>query len=155
MLYRDIALLGTLVLKLYVNVIQSSVYCYQIIIKTFLSPSRFKPATDVVCHDISVSLPTLSSTLLFLKTESCIREPIIRNQLLFHALYLSDDRVRLICLFFCASTVNMPSANGQQISVGNTKSSENSQTIALSCAYRTNINIKWLRKSPVCLINSS
>ena len=37
----------------------------------------------------------LPGTYLFIKTESCIREPIIRNQLLFHSLYLPDDRVRL------------------------------------------------------------
>ena len=36
MLYRDIALLGTLVLKLHVNAIQSPVHYYQIIKKTFL-----------------------------------------------------------------------------------------------------------------------
>ena len=36
--------------------------------------------------------------VVILKTESCIR-----NQLLFHAFYLSDDRVRLK---FCESTVN-------------------------------------------------
>ena len=34
------------------------------------------------------------------KTESCIRKPKIGNQLLFHAFYLSDDRVRLK---FCES----------------------------------------------------
>ena len=48
----------------------------------------------------------------------------------------------------------MPYANGQQISVGNTKGSENSQTVALGCVYRTSISIKWLRKIPACSINS-
>ena len=54
----DIALLGTLVLKLYVNVIQSPEHHYQIIKKTFLSPSGIKPATYVLSHNISVTLPT-------------------------------------------------------------------------------------------------
>ena len=36
MLYRDIALLGKLVLKLYVNAVQSPVHYYQIIKKIFL-----------------------------------------------------------------------------------------------------------------------
>ena len=60
----------------------------------FLPPSGIEPATDVLYHNVSVALPTL---------------------------YLSDDRVRLK---FCESTVNMPYANGQQIRVENTKSSE-------------------------------
>ena len=54
---RDI---GTL--KLYANVIQSSVLYYQIIKKTFLSPMGIEPATDVLCHNISVALPTLLSS---------------------------------------------------------------------------------------------
>ena len=59
MLYRDIALLGTLVLKLYVNAIQSPVHNYQIIKKIhILSPSGIKPATDVLSHNISVAFPT-------------------------------------------------------------------------------------------------
>ena len=31
--------------------------------KTFLSPSGIEPATDVLCHDISVALPTLLSSI--------------------------------------------------------------------------------------------
>ena len=58
-LQRRLALLGTLVLKLYVNAIQSPVHYYQIIKKTSLSPSGIEPATDVLCHNISVALPTL------------------------------------------------------------------------------------------------
>ena len=45
-------------------------------------------------------------------------------------------------IYFCESTVNMHYSNGQQISVGNTKGSENSQTLAFSRAYRTYISIK-------------
>ena len=63
MLYRDIALLETLlVLKLYVNAIQSPVHYYQVIKKPFLSPSGIEPATDVLCHNISVAIPTLLSS---------------------------------------------------------------------------------------------
>ena len=84
------------------------------------------------------------------KTESCIRKKLIRNQLLFHALYLSDDRVRLK---FCDSTVNMPYANRQYAlcqrstesnSAKNTKF-RNSQNVALSCVYHTNVGIKCLQ----------
>ena len=45
------------------------------------------------------------------KTESSIRNKEIRNQLLLHVLYLSDDRVRLK---FSESAVNMLYSNGQQ-----------------------------------------
>ena len=93
--------------------------------QSFLSPSGIEPAKDILCHNVSVALPTLC---------------------------LSDDKVRLK---FCESTVNMPYANGHLIRVENTKSSENSLTIALSCVYRTNISIMWLRKSPAYLINLS
>ena len=56
-LQRRLTLLGTLVLKLYVkNAIQSPVHYYQIIKKTFLSPSGIEPATDVLGHNISVAL---------------------------------------------------------------------------------------------------
>ena len=40
----------------------------------------------------------------------------------------------------------MPYVNGQQVRVENTKSSENSQTVALSCAYCTTISIKVATK---------
>ena len=43
--------------------------------KTFLSPSGIEAATDVLCHNISVALPTLLSTMVvvMVKSESCIR----------------------------------------------------------------------------------
>ena len=106
-LYRDIDLLGTLVIKLYVNAIQNPVHYYQIIKKKLSCRHRGLNPRRTFCA--------------------------ITFQLLFQRYYLSDVRVRLN---FCESTVNMPYANGQQISVGNTKSLENSQTVALSCAYQ-------------------
>ena len=92
-----------LTLKPYANITQNPVLFYQIIEIPLMSPAGIEPATDVLCHNISVALPTLLSTMVvvIIKTESCIRKPKIRNQLLFHAFYLSDDRVRLK---FCEST---------------------------------------------------
>ena len=49
--------------------------------------------------------------IVIANTKSCIRNKEIRNQLLFHVLYLSDDRIRLK---FCESTVKTLYANGQQ-----------------------------------------
>ena len=53
------------------------------------------------CAIIFQLLFQLYYLVVIAKTESCIREPKIRNQLLFHALYLSDDRVCVcVCVFF-------------------------------------------------------
>ena len=57
MLYRDIASLGILVLKLHVNAIQSPVYYYQIYKKKFLVTMGIEPGTYVLNHNISVALP--------------------------------------------------------------------------------------------------
>ena len=59
MLFRDKDLLGTLVLKLYVNAIQSQYIIARLVKKSFLSPSRIEPVTYVLSHNISVVLPTL------------------------------------------------------------------------------------------------
>ena len=56
MLYRDIARLGTLVLKLHLNTIQSPVHYYQIN-KNVLVAMAIEPATYVRNHNISVTLP--------------------------------------------------------------------------------------------------
>ena len=56
MLYGDIARLGTLVLKLHVNAIQSPVHYYQIIKKNFLDAMRIEPATYILNYNISVAL---------------------------------------------------------------------------------------------------
>ena len=57
MLYRDIARLGSLVLKLHVNAIQSSVRYYQIYKKNFLVATEVEPGTYVLNRNISVALP--------------------------------------------------------------------------------------------------
>ena len=57
MLYRDIARLGILLLKLHVNTIQSPVHYYQIIKKKFFVAMGIEPATYVLNHNISVALP--------------------------------------------------------------------------------------------------
>ena len=57
MLYRNIARLGILVLKLHVNAIQSPVNFYQIIKKNNLDAMGIEPATCVLNHNISVILP--------------------------------------------------------------------------------------------------
>ena len=67
MLYRGIARLGILVLKLHVNAIQSPVHYYQIIKENFLVATGIEPATYLLNHNISVVLPrfiTLSQLLL-------------------------------------------------------------------------------------------
>ena len=71
------------------------------------------------------------------RTESCIREPKIRNQLLFHALYLSDDRVRLKILGIISQYVLRQQSTGSG-SAENTMF-RNSQNVLLSCVYRANI----------------
>ena len=112
---------------------QDPVLFYRIVNKTLMSPSGIEPATDVLCDNISVALSILLPTLVVViaKTESCIREPKIRNQLLFHAFYLPDDKIRLIFVFESRSDrdkliipvkeytppVNAPYANGQQSEV--------------------------------------
>ena len=77
---------------------QDPVLFYRIINKTPMSPSGIEPATDVLCHNISVAFQSCYLVVIA-KTESCVREPKIRNQLLFHAFYLPDDKVRLIFVF--------------------------------------------------------
>ena len=62
MLYINIALLGTLVLKLYVNAIQSPIHYYQIYKKNFLDAMEIEPATYVLNHNISVALPYFYTT---------------------------------------------------------------------------------------------
>ena len=67
MLYRNIARLGILVLKLHVNAVQSSVNYNRIYKKNFPVTMGIKPATYVLNHNISVVLPcliTLSQLLL-------------------------------------------------------------------------------------------
>ena len=70
----------------------------------------------------------------------------IRNQLLFHAFYLSDDRVRLK---FCEPTVNglyqsnLVHSFQVQRKIKNVQKSSN---LILSCVYRSNISIKWLQE---------
>ena len=109
---------------------QDPVLFYRIINKTLMSPSGIERATDVLCHNISVALSILLPSS-FAKTESCVSEPKIRNQLLFHAFYLPDDKVRLFFDFESRSDcdkliipvkeytppVNTPYANGQQSEV--------------------------------------
>ena len=51
--------------QLYVNAIQSPVHCFQVIKKSFMSPSGIEPATHVLCHNISVTLPTLLCSSYF------------------------------------------------------------------------------------------
>ena len=82
-LQRRLTLLGTLVLKLYANAIQSPVHYYQLIKKNY-------------CRHRGLNPRRTFCAIIF--------------QLLFHTSYwyLSDDRVRLR---FCDSTVNMPYAN--------------------------------------------
>ena len=73
MLYINIALLGTLVLKLYVNAIQSPIHYYQIIKKYLLDAMGIEPATYVLNHNISVAFPCfipLSQLLLFFNGET-------------------------------------------------------------------------------------
>ena len=146
-------------LKPYENITRGPVFFYQIK-KAFMSPSEIEPATDVLCHNISVALPTLFYLVVIAKTKSCIREPKLRNQLLFHASYLSDDRVRLKFANQEAIVTNSvyqsksirqqsicptPTVNRVEFS-WNYKKFRNSQNIILRCVNRTNISIKWLQE---------
>ena len=108
-----------------------------------MTPSGIEPAKEILCHDISVALPNLLSGR-YLKTESCICEPKIRNQLLFHAFYLPDDRVRLKILRINSQYV----LRQQSTESGSTENTmfRNSQNVVLSCVYRTNISLKWLQE---------
>ena len=77
---------------------------------------------------------------------SCTRNKEIRNQLLFHFLYLSDDRIRLK---FCESTGNMLYANDQQSRVQlKIQKNDKFSNFVLSCVYRTDISINWLLGNP-------
>ena len=109
-LQRRLTLFGTLVLKLYVNAIQSTVHYYRIIKKLSCRHRGLNPRRTF-CAIIFQLLFQPYYLIVIVNTESCIRNKEIRNQLLFHVLYLSDDRIRLK---FCESTVNMPYANGQK-----------------------------------------
>ena len=110
-LQRRLTPLGTLVLKLYVNTIQSPVHYYQIIRKNFFYRHRGLNPRRTFCAMIFQLIFQPYYLVVIAKTESSIRNKEIRNQLLLHVLYLSDDRVRLK---FSESAVNMLYANGQQ-----------------------------------------
>ena len=70
-LQRRLTLLGTLVLKLYANVIQSPVLYYQIMKKkVFLSPPGIKPAT--YCATTFQLLFQPYYLVVMFKSESCI-----------------------------------------------------------------------------------
>ena len=132
-----------MVLKLYVNAIQSPVHYYQIII-FFSCRHRGLNPRRTFCAIIFqwLSQPYYLSDVV--NTEYCIRNKEIRNQLLFHVSYLSDDRVQLK---FCESTVKMLYANGQQSRVQPKirRVQKFSKCCIELCIYRTNISINWLQ----------